>query len=454
MALIVSLPKPLSVSPLKVSAPLGGALAFMGIEGCLPMFHGAQGCTAFALVALVRHFREAIPLQTTAMNEITTILGGADNVEEALLTVARRAQPKVIGLLSTALTETRGEDMEGDLKAIRARQPELDGVAVVPVATPDYIGGLETGWSKAVEAMIRCLPIDAKDPAGRPQVNILPGVNMTPGDAEALKDIVEDFGLEPILLPDLAASLDGHLPGRWVATTLGGTRLDQVARLGQSRLTIAFGEHMRSAGEALRRRFGVPLLVIDRFSGLEAADRLMVGLAHAAECPVPERYRRQRSQLIDAMLDGQFSFAGRRVAVAGEPDLLWTMGRLVAEMGAEVVAAVTTGPAPFLAGFPADRVVVGDLDDFEEQIAESGACDLAIANSNAAQLADRQGIRLFRAGFPVFDRLGVAQRSSVGYRGTRDLIFSLAGMLAEAAGSHSAPESHHDRAQAAAGTAA
>ena len=439
MALIVSSAKPLSVSPLKISAPLGGALAFMGMDGCLPMFHGAQGCTAFALVALVRHFREAIPLQTTAMNEITTILGGAENVEQGLLTVARRTKPALIGLLSTALTATRGEDLEGDLRAIRARNPELAEVAVVPVATPDYEGGIETGWSKAVEAMIGWLPTGSTGNGDKPQVTLLPGVHMTPGDAEALREIVEEFGLEPIILPDLAQSLDGHLPGRWVATTLGGTRLDQVARLGQSRLIIAFGEHMRAAGEALHHRFDTPLLVLDRVSGLDATDRLMVALAHAAERPVPERYRRQRSQLIDAMLDGQFFFAGRRIAIAGEPDLLWTLGHQVSEMGARVIAAVTTRAPPFLAGFPAERVTVGDIDDLEKQIVEAGCCDLVIANSNVAQSAERVGVGLFRAGFPTFDRLGLAQRATVGYRGTRELIFSLAGALAGA--SHSAP--HH-----------
>ncbi|MBC7951289.1 MAG: nitrogenase iron-molybdenum cofactor biosynthesis protein NifN, partial [Rhodospirillaceae bacterium] len=97
MALVISHNKALSTSPLKISAPLGAAMAFMGMEGSLPLFHGSQGCTAFALVMLVRHFREAIPLQTTAMNEISTILGGSEQVEAALLNMTKRAKPKIIG---------------------------------------------------------------------------------------------------------------------------------------------------------------------------------------------------------------------------------------------------------------------------------------------------------------------------------------------------------------------
>ena len=40
-------------------------------------------------------------------------------------------------------------------------------------------------------------------------------------------------------------------------------------------------------------------------------------------------------------------------------------------------------------------------------------------------MSERLGIPLFRYGLPIFDRLGAAHRVSVGYRGTRDLIFEI-----------------------------
>ena len=108
---IVNPDKSLSINPLKMSQPLGAALAFLGLNKMMPLFHGSQGCTAFAKVVLVRHFRESIPLSTTAMTEISTILGGEDNVEQAILTIIEKYNPEVIGLLTTGLTETRGDDM-------------------------------------------------------------------------------------------------------------------------------------------------------------------------------------------------------------------------------------------------------------------------------------------------------------------------------------------------------
>ena len=133
---VVPFTKALSENPLKASAPLGAALAYLGIEGSVPLLHGSQGCTSFALVLTVRHAREAIPLQTTALDEVAAILGGADNLEQALLNLTRRMKPRFIGIASTALSATRGEDIEGDLNLIRQRQPELADVAIAFAATP------------------------------------------------------------------------------------------------------------------------------------------------------------------------------------------------------------------------------------------------------------------------------------------------------------------------------
>jgi nitrogenase molybdenum-iron protein NifN len=169
----------------------------------------------------------------------------------------------------------------------------------------------------------------------------------------------------------------------------------------------------------------------------------MVSLSTVAGVPVPARQRRARSQLVDAMLDGHFYFGGRSLAIAGEPALVWTMGKLASDMGATIAAAVTTQALPMLAELKTERVIVGDFEDMEDQILEAGGCDLIIANSNARQVSTRHGIPLFRAGFPVFDRLGAAHLVSAGYRGTRDLITQLGNILMERPGhAHSSGHAH------------
>jgi len=426
MATVVASRKACTVNPLKMSQPIGGALAFMGIHGCMPLLHGSQGCTSFGLVLFVRHFRESIPLQTTAMSEVATVLGGFENVEAAILNIAKRAKPEIIGICSTGVTEVKGDDVDAFIRLIRANHPELAHIGLVYVSTPDFKGAFQDGWSKAVVQMVEQLvePVSEghrmlRNPR---KLNVLPGSHLTPGDLEELREIIEAFGLQPLFLPDLSGSLDGHIPDDFTPTTLGGISLAEIARLGLSRHTIAVGEQMRDAALALEARTGVPFSVFDRLTGLAPNDDLIALLASLSGQVVPAKYRRQRSGLLDAMLDGHFYFGGKKIAIGAEPDLLWGLAAFLTEMGSQISAAVTTTTSPVLARVQTGEVLIGDLEDLESR---SAGCDLLITHSHGRQSADRLHIPFYRMGFPMFDRLGAAHRVSIGYRGTRDLIFDI-----------------------------
>jgi nitrogenase molybdenum-iron cofactor biosynthesis protein NifN len=431
MATVLTPKKALAVNPLKQSQPLGAALALLGLKGMMPLFHGSQGCTAFAKVMLVRHFREAIPLATTAMTEVTTILGGEDNIEQAILTLVEKAKPSLIGLCTTGLTETRGDDMEGILRTIRQRHPELDDLPLVLVSVPDFRGALQDGFAAAVNSIVRTLP-QAGDVQPN-QVTLLVSSALTPADVQEVKDLVSAFGLQPIALPDLSASLDGHLGQAYSAVTSGGTCRSELEAIGRSRFSLVVGESLRGAAEILEQRFGTPYQVFQSLTGLQAVDQLLQPLAEWSGQPVPEVYRRQRRQLQDAMLDTHFYFGRKRVALALEPDLLWSTAQFLQSMGAEIQAAVTTTKSPLLEQLPQEQVTIGDLEDFE-QVAVGA--DLLITNSQGAALSKRLGIPLYRQGFPIFDRLGVNQSPQVGYRGSMNLLFAIGNLLLEQEEAH------------------
>lgn len=436
MASVAESKKSCAVNPLKMSQPLGASYAYMGMNNCMPMMHGSQGCTGFGLVLLVRHFREAIPLQTTAMNEATTILGGTDQIEQAIVNIKKRANPDLIGICSTGLTETKGEDVAGDLKRIRAKHPELGDTQVVFASTPDYVGAFQDGWANAVKAMITSL-VGTVPVRVDKQINVLAGCHLTSGDIEELREIIEAFGLNAVILPDISGSLDGHIPDDFSPCTLGGTTLDEVRTMGSSILTIAIGEQMRSSAEALQNLTGVGYELFDRLTGLEASDRLMMTLSRISGSPVPLKYQRQRSQLVDAMLDGHFFFGGKKIAIGAEPDLLFATASWLAEMGCELSALVTTTKSPVLAELPASEVLIGDLEDLEER---AKGCDLLITHSHGRQAAQRLAIPFYRMGIPMFDRLGTAHQLSVGYRGTRRLVFEIGNMFL-ASGHENHPDS-------------
>ena len=440
---VLSRRKSVAVNPLKQSQPLGAALAYLGIKGIMPLFHGSQGCTAFAKVMLVRHFREAVPLATTAMTEVTTILGGEENVEKAILTLLEKSHPEIIGLCTTGLTETRGDDMQGILKKLRQRNSQLASLPIAFASTPDFKGALQDGYAAAVEALVRDIPGQGGQPGddnnpsfypyatpGLPsQVTVLAGPSLAPGDVQALKDMVTAFGLNPVLVPDLSTSLDGHLSDGYTGLTSGGTTLNQLRSLDYSAFTQAVGHSMKLAAEILQQRFGTEFRLFDSLTGLGAVDSFLQTLSELSGRPVPEKFRHQRRQLQDAILDTHFFFGRKRVALALEPDLLHTVAWWLTTTGAEVHGAITTTKSKLLKNLPTDTVTIGDLEDFE---AIAQGADLLIANSNAKTLAKRLDIPLYRLGFPVFDRLGNGQRCTIGYGGTTQLLFDIGNIFLEA----------------------
>ncbi|TWB89384.1 nitrogenase molybdenum-iron protein NifN [Bradyrhizobium macuxiense] len=430
MVLVTASKKACAVNPLKMSQPIGGAFAFMGLRGAMPLLHGPQGCTSFGLTLFVRHFREPVPLQTTAMSEVTTVLGGYENVEQAILNIHNRAKPEIIGICSTGVTETNGDDVDAYIKLIREKHPQLAKLPLVYVSTPDFKDAFQDGWAKTVARMVEVL-VEApatgteRNPA---QVNVLPGCHLTPGDLDELRIIFEDFGLQPSFLPDLAGSLDGHIPDQFTPTTIGGIGIDDVARMGRAGWTIAIGAQMRRAAEAMQAKTGVPFRLFERLCGLIPNDDFIAFLSEISARPVPSRYRRQRGQLVDAMLDAHFQIGGRKLAIGAEPDLLFDLSSMLHEMGAQVTAAVTTTQSAVLEQIKTKEVQIGDLEDLEE-LARTRDCDLLITHSHGRQAATRLKIPFYRAGFPMFDRLGSGHQLSVGYRGTRDLIFDIANLV-------------------------
>ena len=260
MAEIVHSKKALAVNPLKVSQPIGASLAFLGLARSLPLMHGSQGCTAFGKVFFVRHFREPIPLQTTAMDQVSSIMGADENVIEALRTLSDKSKPDIIGLMTTGLSETQGADIRRSLRDFRTAHPEFDHVAVVPVNTPDYAGCLESGYALAIESLIETLVPESQCVGKRPkQVNVLASAMLTPGDIEAIKDWIEAFGLRPIVVPDIGDSLDGHLTEAETSSlTIGGTPRSEIEIMGESTATLVVGPSLHKAANILKARTGVP----------------------------------------------------------------------------------------------------------------------------------------------------------------------------------------------------
>jgi len=434
MASIEKRKKALSVNPLKSSQSIGAALAFLGFNRAIPMLHGSQGCTAFGKVFFVRHFREPIPLQTSAMDQVSSVMGADDNICEGLKTICENSSPALLGVPTTGLSETQGCDVKFAINGFREKYPQFNNIPVVPVATADFSGCMESGFAAAITAMIDVLVPFAEDAATKPgqrktQVTVLAGSHLTPGDLEVIKEMIEMFGLRPVLIPDLSDSLDGHLTeADFSPLTIGGTAVEEMATLGMSVATLVIGASMNKAADLLQKRSGVPDRRFEHLMGLDAVDEFVQTLSDISGKAVPEKLERGRAQLQDAMLDTHFMIGMSRIAIAADPDLLNAFSQFFAGMGAETVAAVAPANAPVLKNVVAETVKIGDLEELEK-IASATQAEMMISNSHAVESAKRLGIPLLRAGFPQYDLLGGYQKVWVGYQGARQTLFEVANIL-------------------------
>lgn len=412
--------KPLNCNPLKISQPLGGVLAMQGIYRSMPIIHGAQGCTSFAKTLLTRHYREPIALQTTALQEMDVIFDADRNLEEALETVLDKHKPDVIGILSTALTEASGSDYLARVKKFK-RGRNLKDTLIVTGSLPDFRGSLESGYSLMVEALIDGLLEQTERKPGKllnNQINLLPGSFLTAGDVMELKEVIGSFGFDVIALPDVSTSLSGHLMTGFSPLTRGGVPLDAARQMLRSGLTIAIGDSMERPARRLQNALGIPYRTFAGVSGLAASDVFFYFLQELSHEPVPVRYRWQRENLLDAMLDAHFNYAGTSAVVALEPDHLLSTVCWLEEMGVEIKGLVASYETPALQQ-PERDIWVGDLDD-AESLAQGA--DLWISNSHGRSGAGRCGAAFMAVGFPVLDELGAYTSLTAGYRGTMELI--------------------------------
>lgn len=420
-------PKPtITINPLKHSQSIGAAIAFQGIDRALPIIHGAQGCSFLAKVLLTKHFREPIGLASTKLFTEDVVMGS----EERLIKVAEEAiqknSPDIVGILTTGLTEVKGDDIAGAVKDLRLKNLRCE---ILHLSTPDHDSGLETGYAKAVEALLSIaeygmLSAD-NDPSYLPLklrgkrwsyeisrstsvINVLVGSHLTPADFTELREIIESFGLKPIVLPDLSA-LDGSRQG-FSALSTGGTKIDEIKDMGASAFTIAIGASMETAAMILKERFGIEYKVFKSIAGLKDTDIFMEALSILSGKELPAKYQRQRRILIDGMRDAHFYYGNKKICLALERDLAFQTSRWLNEMNAEI-EIVDTSP--------------GDLFSID------GDFDLLISNSHAEDTAKRLGVPLYQMGFPVYKVLGNNHKVTIGYSGTLGLINDIANLLSE-----------------------
>ncbi len=417
----------------KLCKPLGACLAFRGVEGAVPFLHGSQGCATYMRRYIISHFREPMDIASSSLGEKQAVYGGGPNLKQGLGNVMSKYGADLIGVATTCLTETIGDDVPGIVREFRQ---EADGAAaalpeIVTVSPPSYAGTHMEGFHAAVKALVAQLAAAGEPTAA---VNLLPGF-VSPADIRYLGEILADFGLPGIILPDLSETLDGPAQSDYEKIPAGGTPLASIQAMGRSRATLEFGRTLfpqDTAGRFLESRFGVPCHPLGLPIGLRESDRFFGVLEELSSRATPSRHALERGRLIDSYVDGHKYIFGKRAVVYGEEDLVIGLTAFLAEIGVRPVLCASGGRSGhFKAALnevagdlgPSPPLVLEGADFYEIAQAAAGlAPDLVIGHSKGYKMARQLEVPLIRVGFPIHDRFGGQRILHLGYRGAQTLL--------------------------------
>ena len=432
--------KSLNVNPCKMCMPMGAVTALYGIRKCMSILHGSQGCSTYIRRHMATHYNEPVDIASSSLTEQGTVFGGADNLKKGLQNLLSLYAPEVIGVTTTCLAETIGEDIGAMIREFKEENPDC-AAQIITVPAAGYAGTQYEGFFRALRAIVSSVEMDAS-PNGK--INIVTG-QLSPADTRWLKKLLSSMGLSYILLPDLSENLDAIHAENYNRLPQQGTPLSEIQKMAGARATIElslFSGPDVSAGEYLQQIYGVPLYRLAPPMGLRDTDALIKAL-EALGGVLPEEVKLQRGRLLDAMVDAHKHCAAGRAVIFGEPDFVFGMARLCCENGVAPVVAATGTRCPALKGLVepeirevcqawlAEKYDILDFSDFEDiqTYAVRNGANLMIGSSDGRRIEEKAGISLIRCAFPIHDRMGGQRVRTLGYGGALSMLDEISNLL-------------------------
>lgn len=430
----------------KLCSPLGASIALKGIEGCVPVIHGSQGCATYIRRYMISHYKEPVDIASSNFSEETTIFGGAENLKVALANVIDQYNPKVVGVSTTCLSETIGEDVALMLNQIKSMVSNEEWPELFTISTPSYQGTHMDGFHATILAMVKHF---AKEKIENDKVNVMTNL-VSPADIRHLKEIFVDCGLDAIMLPDYSETLDNGAWDTYYRIPGGGTPIEDLKLSGGAKASIELGyftttsagkntKEAMSAASWLQKEHGVERYQSILPIGVKATDTFFDNINAITGIEKPRKYEMQRARLLDAYADGHKYLFGKKAIVYGEEDLVLGLCAFLDEIGVEVVLAGSGANNNLKEKLKeycptnADRIMTMSDADFEQinEQAHELKPDFIIGNSKGYYIARDLKIPIIRVGFPIHDRLGGQRIQHLAYEGTQELFDKIVNALIE-----------------------
>lgn len=471
-----------TVNPCVMCQPMGSVLAFKGIEKAMVLYHGSQGCSTYMRLHLAHHFREPVDIASSSLSERGAVYGGRESLKKGLRNVIKRYNPQVIGVATTCLAETIGDDVPAIIREFKEEEGIGDDLEkdliIIPVSTPSYGESHVSGYIKALDAIVRTFNgseegkverkegkkgneeetiKDIKKAARVPRrklngkINVIPVESLSPADIRELKEILEITVGNFIFLPDISETFDAPLKDDLPKIASGGTPLSEIKDTKNSLSSLSLGVVSKNlATEYMETSHCVQAYNVPIPIGLSNTDAFFTELAKLLSCSIPEKYQKERGRLLDAMVDVHKYLYGVKTAVYGDPDQVFSLTTFLLELGMNPIL-VATGSKSSNFGIKVRQIfkelrsdlepIVLDGIDFDSLNDTVRECrpEILIGNSNGRYIAKALDIPLVRVGLPIHDRVGSQRILTMGYRGALELLDRITNAILEANDTFTAP---------------
>ncbi len=419
----------LSRNPCHMCMPMGGILAMKGVEGSMALLHGSQGCSTYMRRHIAEHFNEPVDVASSSLNEKGTVYGGQANLKKAMDNVRRVYKPEIIGILTTCLAETIGEDIRRIANEYQ-RETKCE-CKIVTAATPGYGGTHTEGYWSTLRELVSQLTAPTPMHTG---INVIVPAALSPADLREIKRWLDLFGAKYTMLPDISETMDRPYEPSYGKIAEGGTSLNSIRQMSGAVATLELGgpvEDKMSPGVWLKDTFDVPVVKLPIPIGLANVDKFIQALTIATGKDIPLPLQRERGLLMDAMIDAHKLSFQLRPVLFGDPEMVHALSGLCAENGMFPSVAATGGGSEIwresirkLLSASLEPTWVMEETDMAEILSQSlsAGANLAMGPSAGKYLEEQADIPLVRIGFPIQDRLGAQRILSVGYIGTALLL--------------------------------
>lgn len=412
----------ITINPCKTCEPVGAMYMSLGVHRCMPHSHGSQGCSSYHRTVLTRHFKEPAIATSSSFTEGASVFGGRSNLNTAVKNIFDMYDPEIIAVHTTCLSETIGDDVGSYIMDMDI--PE--GKYVIHASTPSYEGSHIQGFSNMMVGFINYLAVKTGNTTGK--TAIFPGW-VNPGDCREIKRLANVMGVSFTLFPDFDGTMDNPMTGKYEYYGEGGTTVEEIKQLGDAENVIALGYF--ASGEAcdvMQKKFGMEGETLPMPVGIALTDKFLMALRKAAVNEVPKEFETERGRLVDLMMDATNYTYKKKVAVFGDPDVVYAVTSLCLELGMIPKYVITGTPKSEFEkqtkaliesyGIEEECVVKADTDLFYlHQLIKNEEVDLLIGSSYGKYIAKAEDIPFVRAGFPVLDRYGATIQTICGYTG-------------------------------------